>query len=451
MDVLIILLALAIGLIAVITSVKSEEKTHSPSTDLSAPWMPVRRYFRVATMPPDDYIVFDTETTGLDACTCEVLEIGAIRYRDHKETERFHSFIQPVGPLHESAARVNGIKWSDVQNAPPFSEVYKKFVEFIGKDTLLGYNIDFDVKFLQTRSGDSLLNPCYDVLPLAKRYVNTANHKLVTVKNHFGIFTRSHTALGDCEATAAVYERILQIPGVLEDLHEIAAKQRAQEASQRGQSWYGTEHFRLWEVGERARIDGNIEKALEYFDQAKALCSDGSMPFLYESYAKAYRKCKDYEKEIAILGEAAKVCSTNDALSFNNRRKRAEELLASQHRREEEGRQRAERRAEREERRRLELEARKAKQQSARQVIQMDDNGTVIQVFPSVSAAAKEIGVNPKGIRSAINGVQKHAGGFCWKYTDDPPTNPHTHADLAVSELDTKQTAPGGATPEAEG
>lgn len=441
MDVLFFLLALIICIFfSMLGAMSSAKKKRNPSSrPTAAPKLLLRKDFNETSLPPNDYTVFDTETTGLDACTCEVLEIGAIRYRNHTEVQRFHSYIRPVGPLREEAARVNGIRWTDVQNAPAFSEVHQKFIAFIGEDTLVGYNISFDVKFIQTRSGAALKNPCFDVLSLAKRFVDTADHKLVTVKAHFGISSRSHTALGDCEATAAVYERILQMPGVREALQEKAARQKAQEESQREQSWYGTRHFRLWEIGEKARVDGDIEKALELFDQARALCSDGSMPFLYESYAKAYRKQREYEKEIAILSEAVKICPINDALNFNNRKKRAEELLASQRRRAEEDRQRAEKRAEREERRRMELEAKKTRPPSCRPVMQLDDSGIVIKVFPSVSAAAEEVHVDPKGIRNAARGAQQHAGGFCWKYAEaeDTPANPQAPADLAVSKSDT--------------
>ena len=424
MIVVFILLCVVVIVCGVLYTESKSEKNRNPTFATSAPQKPLQRYFNSTDMPPDNYTVFDTETTGLDACTCEVLEIGAIRYRDHKEVERFHSYIRPVGPLYEGAARVNGIRWADVQNAPPFSEVHKKFIAFIGEDPLVGYNIGFDVKFIQTRSGSALKNPCFDVLSLAKRFVDTADHKLVTVKGHFGISSRSHTALGDCEATAAVYQKLLQLLSV-------------QEAMQQQPSWYGTEHFRLWEMGEQERVAGNLEKALQIFDQAKALCSDGSMPFLYESYAKAYRKQKEYGKEISILSEAIECCPSGAALKYKERKERAEELLASQQRREEEEQQRAERRAAREERRRLELEAKKTRPPSVRRVIQMDDNGAVIRVFPSVSAAAQEIGITPKGIRSAAKGTQKHAGGFCWKYADEPSPNPQAPADLAVSESDT--------------
>lgn len=199
----------------------------------SAPEMPLKKHFISTFIPPGDYTVIDTETTGLDASICEILEIGAIRYRDHIETERFHSYIRPVGPLYSGAAKVNHITFADVRNAPPFSEIYNKFIEFIGEDPLVGYNIGFDVKFIQTRSGVVLKNPCFDVLNLARRFVDTPDHKLVTVKGHFGVSSRSHTALGDCEATAAVYERILRMPDVLEALQEEQAQHEAWQESQR--------------------------------------------------------------------------------------------------------------------------------------------------------------------------------------------------------------------------
>ena len=87
----------------------------------------------------------------------------------------------------------------------------------------------------------------------------------------------------------------------------------------------------------------------------------------------------------------------------------------------------------------MELEAKKAKPSSSRPVMQLDDSGSIIKVFPSVSAAAQEINVDPKGIRNAARGAQQHAGGFCWKYadTEDLSTNPQAPADLAVSKLDT--------------
>ena len=55
-----------------------------------------------------------------------------------------------------------------------------------------------------------------------------------------------------------------------------------------------------------------------------------------------------------------------------------------------------------------------------RAIIQMNDDGTVVNEFISISEAVTKTGVNSKSIRDAANGVQKHAGGYCWKYKEDP-------------------------------
>lgn len=54
-----------------------------------------------------------------------------------------------------------------------------------------------------------------------------------------------------------------------------------------------------------------------------------------------------------------------------------------------------------------------------RAIIQMNDDGTVVNEFISISEAVAKTGVNSKSIRNAANGVQKHAGGYCWKYKED--------------------------------
>lgn len=43
-------------------------------------------------------------------------------------------------------------------------------------------------------------------------------------------------------------------------------------------------------------------------------------------------------------------------------------------------------------------------------------NGNLVAEYPSVTEAERETGINSKSIRDTINGIQRHAGGFVWKY-----------------------------------
>ena len=38
---------------------------------------------------PDDYVVFDIETSGLNPKKDKIIEIGAIKYKDNKKTDEF--------------------------------------------------------------------------------------------------------------------------------------------------------------------------------------------------------------------------------------------------------------------------------------------------------------------------------------------------------------------------
>lgn len=59
--------------------------------------------------------------------------------------------------------------------------------------------------------------------------------------------------------------------------------------------------FPYYEKGESLRKAGNIEEAIELYDKARFFGYEA--PALYNSYAMAYRKLKDYDNEIAILDE----------------------------------------------------------------------------------------------------------------------------------------------------
>ena len=64
------------------------------------------------------------------------------------------------------------------------------------------------------------------------------------------------------------------------------------------------EGFPLFEKGDKIRKQGKIKEAIALFDEARF--RGYVSPGLYESYAMAYRKLKDYENEVAILNEGLK-------------------------------------------------------------------------------------------------------------------------------------------------
>ena len=127
-----------------------------------------------------DFVAFDTETTGLYPGQDKIIEIGAVRFRDGVPVDRFHSLVDPERHIPAFITDLTHISDADVADAPVISEVLLAFEEFVGNDPLIGHNIEFDLRFIQS-SGSSL--------PDRKRlYIDTAELAQKIVKGPDKVF-----------------------------------------------------------------------------------------------------------------------------------------------------------------------------------------------------------------------------------------------------------------------
>ncbi|MCB1142718.1 MAG: 3'-5' exonuclease [Leptospiraceae bacterium] len=99
-----------------------------------------------------DFVAFDTETSGLNPLTSEVLEIAAIKFNQGGILETFSSLAKPRGGISEEASRINGITLDMLSGSPPFGEVFSKFLEFVDGSVLVIHNASFDLSFLIAES-----------------------------------------------------------------------------------------------------------------------------------------------------------------------------------------------------------------------------------------------------------------------------------------------------------
>jgi DNA polymerase III epsilon subunit family exonuclease len=146
-------------------------------------------------------VAFDLETTGNDATTCEVVEIGAARLRGGALVDTFHALVRPSQPVHPAAAAVHGYTDADLAGQPSFAEVWPRFRAFVGDRVLVAHNgHGFDVPVLRRLAagleGSQDLT-CFDTLPLA-RALFPDSAKLEHLAARFGVDTgRAHHALDD--------------------------------------------------------------------------------------------------------------------------------------------------------------------------------------------------------------------------------------------------------------
>lgn len=173
--------------------------------------------------------------------------------------------------------------------------------------------------------------------------------------------------------------------------------------------------FKYYERAEVARKDDRLEEAIALYDKARFNGYDA--PALYDGYAMTYHKLKDYDNEIVIIEEFLSRGAYGKDGRFEARRAAAIKALYSK---QEAERKEIEKTIEKEKKKKEKEEKAQVKErvQRGRAICQLDDVGNVIAVYDSLSQAVETIGVSSKSIRDAANGVQKHAGGFCWKYKD---------------------------------
>ena len=179
-------------------------------------------------------VAVDLETTGYEAETEEIIEIGAIRVIVSPEGavtlgERFLTFANPNRPLTPPILRLTGIRDEDLQGAPSSPEAVALFVTFAFRDgppCFVGHNVGFDVSFLE-RAGMPMGSETLDTAELASILLPSASsYALQRLAADAAIVPdAAHRALDDAITSALVLGHLARIARELpaDVLGEIAA------------------------------------------------------------------------------------------------------------------------------------------------------------------------------------------------------------------------------------
>lgn len=168
------------------------------------------------------FCVLDLETTGGSPASCEITEIGAVKYRGGELLGTFQTLVDPGTEIPPSITILTGITEAMVIEAPPISTALPSLLEFLGDAVIVGHNVRFDLSFLDAaavRLGYGRLpNQSTDTASLARRLVRSEvrNLRLHSLAAHFrSPVTPNHRALEDARATAHVFHALLERAGSL--------------------------------------------------------------------------------------------------------------------------------------------------------------------------------------------------------------------------------------------
>lgn len=175
----------------------------------------------------DEIVVFDTETTGLNAFEDDIIQIAAMRLRNGspvygseidiiiKTNKEIPTLLggkpNPMVKVYEER-RIAG---NDVAHNKFFldaQEAFETFVNYVGDAHLMGHNIVFDTLILdnnikrRTRGITMNERPCWDTLKLSRMLDPKLRlHSLGSLLEAYGLAgINSHVAIDDIKATISL-------------------------------------------------------------------------------------------------------------------------------------------------------------------------------------------------------------------------------------------------------
>ena len=166
-----------------------------------------------------EFVVFDTETTGLKPSDGdEIVSIAGVRVKGGK-IEAANAFTRLVNPgvsIPKSSIRFHGITDEMVAGEDGILEVLPGFREFVGDAILVAHNAAFDMKFLKLK--ESASGAVFDHIVLDSLLLSvfldhdSHNHTLDAIAERLGVIVEGrHTALGDALVTAGIFVRMIDM------------------------------------------------------------------------------------------------------------------------------------------------------------------------------------------------------------------------------------------------
>jgi DNA polymerase III epsilon subunit-like protein len=191
------------------------------------------------------YVIFDTETGGLDDSTSALCSLGAVVWDSEKggrlttKGSEFYTLVyDPKGELTPSAMRVNGLDPEVLKaEGKPMAETWAAFVKFcqgiFGKTQVLlgGHNTGFDVGYLKRLARETGNAARYEAI-FSHRTVCTMNiARFLSLTGHLGPGMgglgqiaeflelpkqKLHNALGDARLAADLLTKFVELADVRE-------------------------------------------------------------------------------------------------------------------------------------------------------------------------------------------------------------------------------------------
>lgn len=176
-----------------------------------------------------NFVVVDTETTGIKTGGNDIIEVSAIKFENFVPVSMFTTLLKPRKSIPEDATRINGITDEMVQNAPKFSQIKSSLESFIGNHPIVAHNAEFDIKFLHVSGLCFKENAVFfDTLALSRTHIKEIDgtklpsYKLGDVCRECCIhFDGKHRSSADALATGLLFIELVKSVFETENVYSI--------------------------------------------------------------------------------------------------------------------------------------------------------------------------------------------------------------------------------------
>ena len=154
------------------------------------------------------YAFLDLETDGLNEHSNSIIEIGAVKLMQDSGIIEYQSLLEYEGDLPKEITELTGITTDLLKReGKRVDTVLEEVLNFLKGTIIVGYNIAFDLRFLnailQRNDMEILHNPSVDLMRIIKKEKPfQKNYKLETSLQSYGIQKEQlHRALEDAKLT----------------------------------------------------------------------------------------------------------------------------------------------------------------------------------------------------------------------------------------------------------
>jgi len=177
-----------------------------------------------------EYVVVDTELTGLNGKKDSIVSIGAVRMNGGRIdlSDTFYRLLNPETRLTAESVIIHEITPDEVVEKPDIRTGIAEFLSFCGDGIIVGFCVNIDMEFLNREArrvlGYTIQNPVFDIYPIFEWVRNNrtarvgeeitvpVHYKLYDIAKHYGIEVNgAHNAMIDAFITAQIFQRFIPI------------------------------------------------------------------------------------------------------------------------------------------------------------------------------------------------------------------------------------------------